>query len=185
MNGISGLSKWKAALYLAGIFAAGGVSGWVVATKAAKQKAFSPPRAEEIAASMRTCMYDRLKLTSEQKQRLDAVIERCSKEIQALHRDRTDRIRAALSNRNTQIMAVLNPEQQIQFEQIEKERQEAWRQKDASRNRHNGERDGRKSSKDKDKDKASKPAVSSTNAAPEETNAGWITLPNTAPGTNP
>ena len=30
---ISGISKWKIVLYLAGIFAAGGISGWVVAAK--------------------------------------------------------------------------------------------------------------------------------------------------------
>src|SRR5688572_5493549 len=152
---MTGWNKWKAAVYLAAIFAAGGVSGWVVATKVAKQKAFSPPRSDEIAASLRSCMYDRLKLSSEQKSQIDAVIERSSREVQSIHRDRTDRIRQSLSNRNSQIMGILRPEQQDEFELIEKERRESWRQKEAARNRNgnsNGSRDGRDGRK-KDKEK--------------------------------
>lgn len=145
---MTGLSKWKAALYLAAIFAAGSVSGWVVATKAAKQKAFSAPRSDEIAESLRTCMYKRLDLTGDQKQRIDSVIERSSKELQSIHRERTDRIRLSLSNRNSQIMAVLSPEQQAKFEIIEKERQDSWRQKEASRKGQGG-KEGRKGSKEK------------------------------------
>ena len=145
---MTGLSKWKAAVYLAAIFTAGSVSGWVVATKAAKQKAFSAPRSDEIAASLKTCMYKRLNLTEDQKHKIDSVIERSSREIQSVHRERTDRIRLSVSNRNSQIMAVLSPEQQAQFEIIERERHEAWRQKEASRKGQNG-KDGRKGSKEK------------------------------------
>lgn len=156
---MNGLSKWKAAVYLAAIFAAGSVSGWVVATKAAKQKAFSAPRSDEIAASLRSCMYERLNLTGDQKHKIDSIIERSSKEMQAIHRERTDRIRLSLSNRNSQIMAALSPEQQATFELIEKERQESWRQKESSRKGH-GSRDGRKTSKDKAAN------VGATNSAP-------------------
>ena len=74
-----GLSKWKVALYLAAIFLAGGVSGWVVATKTAKQKVFTAPRSDEIAASLRTSMHSKLNLTDGQKQQIDAIIERSSK----------------------------------------------------------------------------------------------------------
>jgi Spy/CpxP family protein refolding chaperone len=145
---MNGLTQWKAALYLAAIFAAGSVSGWVVATKAAKQKAFSAPRSDEIAESLRTCMYKRLDLTDDQRHKIDSVIERSSKELQSIHRERTDRIRLALSNRNNQILAVLSPEQQAKFEIIEKERRESWRQKDASR-KGSGGKDGRKNSREK------------------------------------
>jgi Spy/CpxP family protein refolding chaperone len=161
---MSGLSKWKAGLYLAAIFAAGSVSGWVVATKAAKQKAFSAPRSDEIAASLRTCMSARLNLTEDQKNKIDSIIERSTKEMQSIHRERTDRIRLSLSNRNSQIMAVLTPEQQTQFESIEKERQESWRQKEAAHTRRSS-RDGRKSSKEKisSVDATNSPAICLTN----------------------
>jgi Spy/CpxP family protein refolding chaperone len=165
---MDGLSKWKAAIYLAAIFAAGTVSGWVVATKAARQKAYSAPRSDEIAASLRTCMYDRLKLTDGQKQKIDTVIERSAKEMQSIHRERTDRIRLSLSNRNSQIMGILTLEQQAEFELIEKERRESWRQKDGARNKR-GSRDGKKTSKDKTGDSET------TNGVPNSaTNPDWL-----------
>lgn len=169
---MNGLSKWKAALYLAAIFAAGTVSGWVVATKAAKQKAYSAPRSDEIAASLRSCMYDRLKLTDSQKQKIDTVIERSAKEMQSIHRERTDRIRQALSNRNSQIMGILSLEQQAEFELIEKERRESWRQKDSSRKGHSG-----KESRKNSKDKSSNSREGSNSAAADGTNGVFWPAP--------
>jgi Spy/CpxP family protein refolding chaperone len=144
---VNGLSKWQVVLYLTGIFLAGSVSGWVIATKTAKQKAFTAPRLDEIAASMRTCMHSRLHLSDDQKKKIDAIIERSSAEVQTIHRDRIDRIRQVLSERNSQIAAILTAEQQQQFEQIEKERQEMWRNTNAwrgrlvGRDRHRGSRE--------------------------------------------
>src|SRR5688572_17585501 len=121
---MNAMGKWKVALYLAAIFIAGTVSGWVTATKVVKQRSFSAPRSDEIAESLRTCMYSRLDLTDAQKVKVNAVIERTSKEIQSIHRERTDRIRLSLRNRTAQLMAVLTPEQQGQFEEIEKRSEE-------------------------------------------------------------
>jgi Spy/CpxP family protein refolding chaperone len=87
---------------------------------------------------MRTCVHSRLHLTDEQKKKIDAVIERSSAEVQAIHRERIDRIRQILGERNAQITAVLTPDQQQQFEQIEKERQELWRSTNAWRGRFVG-----------------------------------------------
>lgn len=151
------LSKWKIGLYLAAIFAAGSVSGWLVATKTLKQQAFTAPKSDEIAASLRSCLRTRLQLTEEQKARIDAIIERSAKEMQAIHKERTDRIRQAVNSRTAQIMAILNPEQQKVFEQIEKERGAFWRaNKDGSRNK-----DGRRGSREK----------SGTNTVSQSTNS--------------
>jgi hypothetical protein len=144
---MNAMGKLKVVLYLAAIFVAGSVSGWVVATKMVKQRSFSPPRSDEIAASLRTCMYDRLALTEAQKEKVNGIIERTSKEMQSIHKERTDRIRLSLSNRTAQLMMVLTPQQQAQFEEIEKDRQ-YWLQKEATRAKHGG-RDGRKGSRDK------------------------------------
>src|SRR5690349_12807624 len=147
---MSGLSKFKVAIYLAAIFVAGSVSGWVIATKTLKQQAFTAPRSDEIAASLRSCLRSKLQLTEEQQTRIDGVIERSSRDMQAIHKERIDRIRQAVSNRNAQIMALLNPDQQKQFEQIEKERVASWRakDKDSSRNKSGGKegRENRRSS---------------------------------------
>jgi hypothetical protein len=53
---------------------------------------------------------------------VDSIIERSSAELQSIHRRNIGFIRQAISNRNTQLSAVLSPEQQQLFEQIEKER---------------------------------------------------------------
>jgi len=132
---MNGLSKWKVALYLAAIFVAGSVSGWVVATKTAKQKAYTVPRPDEIAQSLREHMCSKLNLSDDQKQKVDDIIEQSSAEIQSIHKEGIGRIRLALSNRNAQFSAVLSPEQQQQFEQIEKERHESMRGTNSWRSR--------------------------------------------------
>jgi len=146
---MNGLSKWKVMLYLAGIFLAGSVSGWVIATKTAKQKAFTAPGRDEIAASLRTCMHSRLNLTADQRKKVDGIIERSSGELQAIHRQNIGLIRQVLSNRNAQLNAVLSPAQQEVFDQIERERKQSfrgtnsWRGRPRSHDRGDGSRERR------------------------------------------
>ena len=151
---MSGLRPWKLAVYLAAIFAAGSVSGWVLATKTVKQKAFTAPRADEIATSFRKCMHSKLGLTDDQKQKIDAVIERSSKEIQTMHREGIERIRQAIGRRNTQIAAILTSAQQKEFEKLEKERQESSRGTNSWRGREPGG-SGREHGKGSDRRKPS------------------------------
>jgi len=120
------LSKWKIALYLAAIFCAGGVSGWVIGVRTAKENIFAPPRPDEISSFMRGRLH-KLNLTPEQTKRVDAIIDRSSREMQAIHGDCMTRIRQGINARNAQLNAVLSPEQQKRFEQSEKERREAWK----------------------------------------------------------
>jgi len=135
---MNGLSKWKVTFYLVAIFAAGTVSGWVVATKMAKRTAFKAPQPREIATSFRDRLHSKLSLNPDQARQIDAIIERSSAEIQALHNDNIKRIKQGLSNRNSQISALLTGDQQIQFDQMEKERQESWRGKDGWRGKGRG-----------------------------------------------
>ena len=72
------LSKWTIGFYLAAIFGAGAVSGWVIAAKTAKQEMFSPPRPGEFAARMRERYESRLNLTPDQARKLGAIIDHCS-----------------------------------------------------------------------------------------------------------
>ena len=142
---MNGLSKWKLALYLGALFAAGGVSGWVVAAKMAKERAFAPPRFEEFATKMRVQLHEKLSLTPEQQEQLDAIIEQNSKEMNAVHGEFMKRIGAGRSNRTARINAILTPEQQQKFEALEKERTEQWRRKgrDGGRDGKDGREGGR------------------------------------------
>src|SRR5258707_147327 len=130
---MNGLNRWMVLLYLVAIFIAGGVSGWMVATRTARQKVFTAPRTDEIAASLRQRMHAKLDLTDEQQKQIDGIIERSSAELQSIHRQSIGLIRQALSNRNAQFSVVLTPDQLNQFEQIERERQESWRATNGSR----------------------------------------------------
>src|SRR4051812_20852628 len=135
---MSPLSKWRIGLYLAAIFCAGGISGWALATRTAKEKIFSPPRQDEISSSLKTRVHARLNLTPVQVTQVDAIIDRSSKEMQSVHGECIKRIKQGLNTRNAQINALLTPDQQKQFEQIEKERQESWHSRGHSRRERGG-----------------------------------------------
>lgn len=135
---MTALTKWKLGLSLAAIFCAGGVSGWMVATKTAREKMLTPPRGDEMASSFRNQLHSKLSLTADQTKQIDAIIERSSKERESLQGECFRRIRQGMSNRNAQISALLSPDQQKQFEEIEKQRQAAWRSKDQWRGKGTG-----------------------------------------------
>ena len=131
---MNGISKWKIVLYLAAIFAAGGVSGWVVAAKTTKQKLFTAPEPQEISSRFCEKVFSRMNLSPEQTKNIEEISQRSAKEMSAIHDDRKRRIRQAVSNRNSQIRAILNPDQQEQFEQLEREHRES-RNKDKDKDR--------------------------------------------------
>jgi Spy/CpxP family protein refolding chaperone len=122
-----GMSHWKLILYLAAIFVAGSVSGWVVAAKTAKKMAFTAPQPREITKSLRDRLHAKLDLSPDQAGQIDVIIERASAEMQIIHGENIKRIRQGITNRNAQIAAILTPAQQKKFDQIEKDRQEPWR----------------------------------------------------------
>lgn len=124
------LGKWKLVVYLVGIFAAGAVSGWVVSAKATKEQLKAqmrkPPQWREVYKSLQDLCYARLQLTPQQIEQFDAIIKDHTDLMESMHKNQVRLIREATSNRSARIMGILTPEQQQQFEAIEKERQE-WR----------------------------------------------------------
>jgi len=159
------LSRWKLVLYLAAIFATGGVSGWVVGNRTARDNDFAPLRKDEVAQRLRTCMHDRLNLTGEQKTKVDAIIERSSKEIWSLRGEHMGRLRQAVTSRNKELMVVLDARQKREFEQIEKQRLEGARTREGSRgtnsnNGRNGSHGPRrdKSDREKERDRTIRPS---------------------------
>jgi Spy/CpxP family protein refolding chaperone len=133
---MNGISKWKLVLYLAAIFAAGGVSGWVVAAKTTKEKIFSPPAPKEISSHFCDRLFSKMNLSPEQSQKIKEISDRYAKEVDGVRDEQWRRIRQAANNRNAQINAILTPDQRTQFEQIERERRE-----DRNREREKRSRD--------------------------------------------
>ncbi len=174
---MNGLSKWKLALYLMALFVAGGVSGWVVAAKMAKERAFAPPRFEEYATKMRTELHEKLGLAPGQQKELDSIFEQSSKDMNAVHGELMKRIRLGMSNRSARINAILTPAQQQKFEALEKERMEQWRRKGRDGGRdgkdgRDGGRDGREGPRDGRRGPGSR---GGTNTSANVTNAAGAT----------
>ena len=162
---ITGIGKLKLALYLAAIFAAGGVSGWVVAAKTTKQKMFSPPAPREFSSRFCERVFSNLDLSPEQSQQVREIADRYDKEMFGLHGQHMRQIGQAVSNRNGQLNAILTPAQREKFGQIERERWESFRKRVGDRDRDRG-RDGR-DGRDSDKRHGEKPpATTSTSGKP-------------------
>ena len=152
---ITGLSNWKVGVYLAAIFAAGGISGYFVAGKVEKQQAIKAldtrQITKEIAVSFRDRCHSRLNLTPEQANRIDAIIERFSARMNAAQEENRMCIRQIRDERNRTILAELAPTQKEAFEQMEKERKEFWRSKESGHGKSSGSERG-------DRDKADRSA---------------------------
>jgi len=121
---MNALLKWKVALYLTAIFAAGSVTGWMVGAKTTKVKMLSPPPPEEIGSRIRQDIHKELNLSPDQAAKVDAIIEQNSKDMKSLFDAHLQRVRQAASNRNAQIALILTPEQQAKFDDLEKRRHE-------------------------------------------------------------
>jgi Spy/CpxP family protein refolding chaperone len=133
---IGAVSKWKIGLYLAAIFAAGGISGWVVAAKTTKERMLTPPAPKEISMHFCERLSSRMDLSPEQSQKIRETSERYAKAFDSMRREHGRQIHQAILSRNAEIKGILTPEQQAQFEQIEREHREARdreRSKDRSR----------------------------------------------------
>ncbi len=116
------LLTWKVVFYLTAIFAAGSVSGWVIGAKTAKQKMLTPPPPENIGIQMRQDLTQKLELTPEQSEKVDAIFKRFSQEMRTLFESNMQRVRQSVTNRDAQISALLTPEQQAKFEELRKKR---------------------------------------------------------------
>jgi Spy/CpxP family protein refolding chaperone len=143
---MNGISKWKLVLYLAAIFAAGGVSGWVVAAKMTKERIYSPPAPKEISSHFCERLFSKMNLSPEQSQKIKEISDRYAREVDGVRDEQWRRIRQASTTRNAQINAILTTEQRVQFEQIERERRESHKNRDRDRDRDKDRRSREKSS---------------------------------------
>ena len=124
------LSKWKIAVYLAAIFLAGSISGWMGATTLARYTAVKPPQPHQMALPFKERTRT-LRLDPEIQAKVDAIADRSAAELSAVNEENVRRVKHCFSNRHAQVSALLTPEQRQQFEQCEKE----WRMRKSEKNR--------------------------------------------------
>jgi Spy/CpxP family protein refolding chaperone len=124
------LSKWKIAVYLAAIFLAGAISGWMAATTLARYEATKTPPPHQNALSFKERIRT-LRLNPDQQVQVNAIVDRSAAEISAVTEENVHRLKHCFSNRHAQVSAVLTAEQRQQFEQCER----AWRMRKADKSR--------------------------------------------------
>lgn len=116
---------WQVCLVLVAIFAAGGISGGLVAFQIARRHAPPPPgvwiarRIENVARE--------LQLTPAQMERVQPIVKRNVEELTKLSRQSMHTVHGMLERMEAEIGAELTPDQRIKYEQILKERHEMRR----------------------------------------------------------
>ncbi|HUJ44145.1 MAG TPA: hypothetical protein VLW52_11105 [Opitutaceae bacterium] len=132
---------WQVSLVLIAIFAAGFVSGGLVAFRVARRHGplLPPPEA------WRTRLFEqdaaKLGLTPEQKQRIQPIVKRDLDELVKLRRQSMHSLREIVERMETDIAAELTPEQRKAYEELLKARRERMRRMIAEPRGPRGERD--------------------------------------------
>ena len=125
------LTKQKIVLYLATIFAAGGITGGAVAWGTARnkmfhpsQKALRPPSMRDACDHMKSRLQSRLNLTKEQLRKIEPILAQTAKEMEAVHRQSMEQIEQAIEKSNAEIAKELTAEQRVKLDEMEKERRD-------------------------------------------------------------
>ena len=119
--------SWQICAVLAAIFAAGGLSGGLVAYRLARRN--SPrPSPPEVWVPRQIERFARvLHLTLEQRQRIAPIMEKNIQELGDLRHQSMRASREIVDRMDAAIAAELTADQRAHFERIVKERRDAWR----------------------------------------------------------
>lgn len=101
-------SRWLAVLALVAIFAAGGVTGWLLRPMG---RPHGPPRGDDLAAHMRARLTRSLSLTPEQIEKLKPIIAESASDLDRMRRESEERVGKVMDEMNSKISVLLTPEQ--------------------------------------------------------------------------
>lgn len=112
--------KLKPWLILALIFVLGAATG-VSLTIGLGPRFSHPPGAQQMKNRMLMGLTHRLNLTSDQQAKIDPIVTSIQSQIQQVHREEVGRISRIMEAANTQILPLLNSDQQAELQKMEKE----------------------------------------------------------------
>lgn len=118
---------WQVCLMLVALFAAGGISGGLVAFRVAQRNAPRFPTPEAWMTRRFDQLAQDLSLTPEQKVRIEPMMKRDIEELVNLRRQWFRTSREILERKEAEIAAELTPEQRAKYQQYLKERRERYR----------------------------------------------------------
>jgi hypothetical protein len=139
------LSRATIALYLGLVFACGGVVGffanrlYTAATVTANaNNGKNPPTPEEFRKWLVGQYQTRLKLSDDQIQKLNIILDETQAQIDAIHAQSDPQIDAVRQNQITRMNLMLSPEQQAEYEKMRQERLERQKQQKQRRGNYSG-----------------------------------------------
>ena len=118
-------TKFKPWLVLAVIFLAGVLTGTAL-TIALAPHFDRMPASRDLRQHWMTRLTDRLKLTADQQTKIQPILTDASTKIQALHRDEIQRGSQIFKAANEQIATLLTPDQQVEMQKMEAEREKMF-----------------------------------------------------------
>ena len=130
---MSGLSKSRVITYVAGLFVLGALAGGFAGYSAGKERSFRPPKSEEMATHIQRKMTERLKLSPEQSAAILPFIKKDCDTIGQMQKECSRRINEVISASRSDIMAILTPEQRLELEAMDKERNTRMNRDSSSR----------------------------------------------------
>jgi Spy/CpxP family protein refolding chaperone len=126
---MTSLGKRKLVTYVLAIFLAGAGSGALIAWQVCRRVPATPLPPAEIGARLRARFQSRLDLTPEQRQKVDPMIDKAMRRVEAIRQETASHVFANVSNLHEQMLTVLTPEQKARFEELERVRRDYLRQK--------------------------------------------------------
>jgi Spy/CpxP family protein refolding chaperone len=130
-------------LCLAGIFAAGGAIGGVVALRVAKNMALEKAKPDSFVIRHYKRMTKELALDPEQCGKVNNILRETAADIENLRKDSFRESSARLREMNQKIAAILTPEQNVKFEEMLEQQRERLRKFHAERSgKPDGHREG-------------------------------------------
>ena len=118
-------SQLKPWLLLGGIFIVGIVTGSALTIGLASHF-MHPPGEQQLRSHWMMRLTERLNLTADQQAKIQPILTDAATRIQALHRDEVGRGSQIFKAANDQISALLTPEQQVELQKMESEREKMF-----------------------------------------------------------
>lgn len=131
---------WKVIVVLAGIFAAGAVTGGFVTLRVCKDKLVNRPVPEEWAPRTLKRLADHLDLTPEQKGQIMPIVKRNMEHLNRLRNASMAETQNVVEGMQREISGMLTPEQRGKYEKLNRELREA-REKNERERRAKAERE--------------------------------------------
>jgi len=123
---MNGITKGKAAVYLAAIFVAGLLAGGFTGYGLARRAVARPPSPRSMSAHILNHLRSELNLTDPQMANITPLVEETSAAIGAIHENSGKSVLALIEKCNQQIGSFLDEEQKRKLAEMQKQREESF-----------------------------------------------------------